>query len=204
MSANSQLEVKIGASFAKDEERAVQELFDQIDQPGMEAVIFFCSSNYALDKLGSALKARFSCHLIGCTTAGEITSNGYHEGSLTGVSLGTDTRANALRLHSRLISPLSEFSNAEAEAIAGSIKEDLGFSSAFDKNKMFGLLLIDGMSMLEEPTIALLHRQLQGVSIIGGSAGDDLKFQNTQVYTNGRFISDAAMFTLINPPKRNL
>jgi hypothetical protein len=197
MAANSQLEVKIGASFAKDEEQAVQELFEQIDQPEMEAVIFFCSSRYELDKLGSALKARFSCRLIGCTTAGEITSGGYHEGSLTGVSLGTDTSARALRVHTRLISPLSKFTNAEAEAIASSIKEDLGFSSTFDKNHMFGLLLIDGMSMLEEPTIALLHRQLQGVSIIGGSAGDDLQFKNTQVYADGHFISDAAMFTLI-------
>ena len=77
MSANSLFEVKTGISLAKDEERAVQELFDQIDQPNTEAVIFFCSSEYKLDTLGKALKARFRCCPIGCTTAGEITSAGY-------------------------------------------------------------------------------------------------------------------------------
>ena len=40
MSANSRFEVKTGISLAKDEEEAVQELFDQIDQPNAEAVIF--------------------------------------------------------------------------------------------------------------------------------------------------------------------
>ncbi len=196
MSTNSH-EAKIGVSFAQDEEQAVQELFDQIYQPGMGAVIFFCSSKYELDRLGRALKARFPCYLIGCTTAGEITSNGYHEGSLVGVSLGIDTSPRALRVHSRLISPLSRFSNAGAEAIANSIREDLEFSSTFDKNQMFGLLLVDGMSMLEETTIALIHRQFQGVSIVGGSAGDDLKFKNAWVYADGLFIPDAAVFTLI-------
>ncbi|MBW2601497.1 MAG: histidine kinase, partial [Deltaproteobacteria bacterium] len=61
MSANSLFEVKTGISLAKDEERAVQELFDQIDQPNSEDVIFFCSSEYKLDRLGKALKARFRC-----------------------------------------------------------------------------------------------------------------------------------------------
>jgi hypothetical protein len=197
MSANSHLEVKIGASFAEDEEQAVQELFDQIHQRETEAVIFFCSSRYELDRLGGALNARFPCCLIGCTTAGEITSTGYHEGSLTGVSLGGDTSPGTLTVNSRLISPLSKFSNAEAEAMAGSIRKDLEFSSTVDKDKMFGLLLVDGMSMLEETTIALIHRQFQSISIIGGSAGDDLKFKNTQVYWDGHFISDAAVFTLI-------
>ncbi len=197
MSANSRFKVKIGISFAKDEDRAVQELFDQIDQPDTEAVIFFCSSEYKLDRLGKALKARFHCCPIGCTTAGEITSAGYHKGSLTGLSLATNTSPGALKVHTRLISPLSEFSNDKAEAIANSIRKKLESSSTFDKGKMFGLLLIDGMSMLEETTIAMIHRQFQGVSIIGGSAGDDLRFKNTQVYSDGHFISNAAIFTLI-------
>ena len=61
---------------------------------------------------------------------------------------------------------------------------------------MFGLLLIDGLSILEEQVIALLHNQFEGISIIGGSAGDDLQFQATKVFSDGQFISDAALFTL--------
>ncbi|MCP3872004.1 MAG: histidine kinase [Desulfobacteraceae bacterium] len=197
MSKNSRLKIKIGSSFAKNEEQAVQELFDQIDQPEIEAVIFFCSSNYDLDKLGSALKNCFSSNLIGCTTAGEITSRGYFEGSLSGVSLGKVPGDDVLKIHSRIIPTLKGFSSEQTETIADSIQKDLCFSSTFDRDKMFGLLLIDGMSILEEPTIALLHRQFQSMPIIGGSAGDDLKFKSTQVYSDGQFISDAAVFSII-------
>ncbi len=193
MSVNTKLEVKNGISFAKDEEQAVQELYDLIYQPDAEVVIFFCSSKYDMDRMGNALKARFSCTLIGCTTAGEITSTGYHEGSLAGVSFATE----ALKVHPRFISPLSQFSEKEAEAMARSIREELSFSSAFNKDRMFGFLLIDGMSMLEEKTISFLHSQFEGMSIVGGSAGDDLEFKTTKVYTNGCFISDAAIFVLI-------
>jgi hypothetical protein len=37
---------------------------------------------------------------------------------------------------------------------------------------------------------------LKGISITGGSAGDDLRFTSTKVYYNGRFLPDAAVFTL--------
>lgn len=193
MAENTKFEVKNGVSFAKNEEQAVQELYDLIYQPDAEVVIFFCSSKYNLDRMGNALKARFSCPLIGCTTAGEITSTGYHEGSLAGVSLAT----GALKVHPRLISPLSQFLEKEAEAMARSIREELSLSSAFNKDMMFGFLLIDGMSMLEEKTISFIHSQFEGMSIVGGSAGDDLEFKTTRVYINGEFISDAAIFVLV-------
>ena len=193
MSENTTLKVKNGVSFAKDEMQAVQELYDQIYQPKAEVVIFFCSSKYDLDRLGNALNDQFTCPLIGCTSSGEITSNGYHAESLVGVSLVS----KAIKIHSRLISPLSQFSTDKAEVMSRTIREELSFSSTFKKDMMFGFLLIDGMSMLEEKTISFIHSQFEGMSIIGGSAGDDLEFKTTKVYKDGCFISDAAVFTLI-------
>jgi hypothetical protein len=61
---------------------------------------------------------------------------------------------------------------------------------------MFGLLMIDGLSIMEEQVISFLYNQLDGISIIGGSAGDDLRFKETKIYWDGRFVSDAAVFTL--------
>lgn len=192
MSAESKFEVKTGVSFARDEEQAVQELYSQIYQPDAEIVLFFCSSRYDTDSLSKALKTRFSCPLMGCTTAGEITSAGYHEGSLVGVSLAS----KALKVHLRPICPLDNFSVRQAEDLARSIREDLHFSSSFSSDLMFGILLVDGLSMLEEQTISFIHSQFEGMGIIGGSAGDDLKFENTEVYADGRFISNAAVFAL--------
>jgi len=192
MSVDKKFKVKNGASFSKNEELAVQELYDQIHQPDAEVVIFFCSSKYDLDKLGKALKTRFSCNLIGCTTSGEINSSGYHEGSLVGTSLAT----NAIKIHPRYIFPLSKFSMTGAESMADSIRKELQFSSDFNNDMMFGFFLVDGLSMLEERVISFIYSQFSGVPIIGGSAGDDIKFKSTEVYWDGRFVSDAAVFTI--------
>jgi len=192
MSVNNKLKVKNGASFSKNEELAVQELYDQIYQPDAEVVIFFCSSNYDLDKLGKALKTRFLCPLIGCTTSGEINSSGYHEGSLVGASLA----ASELKVHPRYIFPLSKFSMAGAEAMAASLRKELQLSSDFNSEMMFGVFLVDGLSMLEERVISFIYSQFSGVPIIGGSAGDDIKFKSTEVYWDGHFVSDAAVFTI--------
>ena len=192
MSVNNKLKVKNGASFSKNEELAVQELYDQIYQPDAEVVIFFCSSNYDLDKLGKALKTRFLCPLIGCTTSGEINSSGYHEGSLVGASLA----ASELKVNPRYIFPLSKFSMTGAEAMAASLRKELQLSSDFNSDMMFGVFLVDGLSMLEERVISFIYSQFSGVPIIGGSAGDDIKFKSTEVYWDGHFISDAAVFTI--------
>lgn len=192
MTISERLKTRIGASVSKDEKAAVHELFDKINQEDMEAVIFFCSSKYDLDLLGRGLKSAFPCALIGCTTAGEISSAGYQDEGIVGVSLSSPE----LKVHPHLITPLKGFGLAEAQQLAESLRGELALTEKITKEKMFGFLLIDGMSILEEQIIASLHNQLEGIDIAGGSAGDDLKFAETKIYSDGRFLSDAAVFTL--------
>jgi hypothetical protein len=192
MSQTERLKIKLGETSCRNEEEAVQELFSKVYQPDMEAVIFFCSSMYNLYKLGIELKKKFFCSLIGCTTAGEISSKGYQKGGIVGVSLS----AHDLKLHTRFISSLDRFSLSEAQKITDEIRKELSFCATFDKEKMFGFLMIDGLSIMEEQVISFLYNQLDGISIIGGSAGDDLRFKETKIYWDGRFVSDAAVFTL--------
>ena len=196
MSDYSALKVKIGTSASSDAAMAVDELFKEISQPHMHGVIFFCSPTYDLNRLGDRLKGTFSCPIIGCTTAGELTSAGYREGTLVGASLGGADDAAPLKLHPRLISPLRTFSSSDHESMAESIREDLQLVSDFSDKHTFGILLIDGMSMFEEPTIAQLSRHFQGIPIIGGSAGDGLDFGTTYVFYNGQFIPGAGLFTI--------
>ncbi len=176
----------------RSEEEAVRDLFCQITQPDMEAVIFFCSSKYDLDKLGYELKSTFPCPLIGCTTAGEISSRGYQEGGVVGVSLSSPE----LRLHPRLISLLKKFGLPEAQDLADSVRGEVNFSDKTKKESVFGFLIIDGMSVMEEQVIAALYSQLEEIPIVGGSAGDDLRFETTKVYWDGKFMSDTAVFTI--------
>ncbi len=184
--------IKFGATTLPDAEDAVADLFAKIVQPDIHSVLFFCSSRYDLDKLGSALKGKFHCLLVGCTTAGEISSAGYQEGGIVGISFS----AHNLRLHCHIIHPLNGFTLTDAQNIVASTRDGLSFSERIDKDKMFGFLLIDGLSNLEEQVASYLHSQFEGVSIVGGSAGDDLQLEETKIYSDGEFLSNAASITL--------
>ena len=78
-------------SSTKDVELAAQELARQLIHPYLGFVLFFCSAEYDLDGLGQALEAHFGgVSLVGCTSAGEITPQGYGRGCV--VALGFDLR----------------------------------------------------------------------------------------------------------------
>jgi len=183
---------KRAETILSDEVKAVEEIYEKIYLEEMEGVIFFCSADYNLDKLAEAFDKKFSCHLIGCTTAGEIGST-YQEGGIVAVSLSSEV----FRLHSHLMKPLKEFNGKTAKDLAGKITDELVFSEKLDSGKNVGFLLVDGLSVLEESVTANIYTVMEGVSLIGGSAGDSLEFKETKVYMDGKFWTDAGIFTLI-------
>jgi hypothetical protein len=131
--------------------------------------------------------------VVGCTTAGEISSvGGYQSGGLVGVALGSP----GLRVHPRLLYPLN---NLEPQGVR-SVIEDLSANLTFDEElapeRDFGFLLVDGLSSREEELAEILYENLGGVPFFGGSASDDLHFEHTYVYYGGLFYTNAALFTL--------
>ena len=192
MTSDNFFGIKIGATILPDGKEAVADLLEKIGQPDMHSVLFFCSSLYDLDKLGLELKQQFPCLLVGCTTAGEISPNGYQEGGIVGISFST----HDLKLHSHTITPLNPFTLMDAQKIADSVRKELVFSEKLEKEKMFGVLLIDGLSILEEQVTSYIHSQFEGISMVGGSAGDDLQFKETKVYFDGKFLSNSATLAL--------
>jgi len=188
----NRLTVRTGRSLLRDEKQAVHEFHQAVYQPGAQAVIFFCSSRYHTDILGEELAKRFDCPLIGCTSAGEISTMGYQEWGIVGASLSSEE----LRIHRHVLSPLDRFSPADALKMASAVRTDLSPAQSFDRDRLFGFILIDGLSLVEEAVVALLYSAFEGISIIGGSAGDDLEFRRTFVYDDGRFLSNAAVFSV--------
>jgi hypothetical protein len=180
----------LGISRQHDEQLAVEELYASIHRDDSEMVLFYCSSRYDLPRLAEAMKKYFPGQTLGCTTAGELSSYGFTEHSLTGASLSS----KAVRARTRWLSPLSRFDARQAEIFAKALCSD-----GFRPDKSFGLLLIDGLSRMEEQVTALLYPQFQGMSLVGGSAGDDLKFEKTHIYADGTFLSDAAAVCLVEP-----
>ncbi len=135
---------------------AVEEIASQLGRRDKAGVLFFCSSNYDSDELAARLEGRFDCPVIGCTSAGEIGSR-YQENGI--VALGFD--AEHFRLHPRLIAPLAEFDHAAAKRMADSVRSDLEFSDEFRSEAMFGITLLDGLSVLEESVIAMIHSSIE-------------------------------------------
>lgn len=186
------MSIKRAENCNPDEAEAVKDLAEKLQQERMAGVIFFCSARYDLEKIASAVNKEFSCSVVGCTTAGEVGST-YQDGGIVGVSFSAD----AFGLHTAIIENLKDFNINSSKEIVDDLIQDVSIAEGLDHEKMFGFLLIDGLSMQEEQIVSCLHQSLGGVPIIGGSAGDDLTFTKTHVFCNGAFQSGVAAFTLI-------
>ncbi|KUI97481.1 FIST N-terminal domain-containing protein [Vibrio sp. MEBiC08052] len=185
-----------GHSCAPDAATAVLELRTQICQPQMALVIFFCSSNYDLPQLTTAINQHFPDVLVvGCTTAGEIGPAGYLNHSLTGISFSA-TCCTAVVGH---LDQLQSFDISYGRSFAQDLLRQLESSASYiETNRNFGFLLIDGLSVREEPVTHALQDGLGSVRMFGGSAGDELKFEQTWVFADGQFHTDSAALVLIN------
>ncbi|MEZ4361838.1 MAG: FIST N-terminal domain-containing protein [Kofleriaceae bacterium] len=191
------IDIKRGASTADDPRVAARELYDAIHQPGAALTIFYCASSYDLGQLGEALSELFGPDpsVIGCTTAAEITPQGYLEGAITGVSLGGD----ALRAHVELVDQLSALTLARGEATAERALDGLRRQGVVPRGETcFGFLLVDGMSMQEEALVSSIYSGLHDIELFGGSSGDSVEFRGAHLYYEGRFRSDCALFTLFH------
>ena len=83
--------VKRGSSSLADPAAAVRELRERIMCDDIEAVLLFISPTYDRAGLREAINREFAgVRVIGCTTAGEITPQGYEEGTITGAAFNAD------------------------------------------------------------------------------------------------------------------
>ena len=71
-----------------------------------------------------------------------------------------------------------------------------GSMAYMDPKEYVGLVLIDGLSVQEEKINERIG-DLTNITFIGGSAGDDLKFQKTHVFAEGKVYTNAAVLILI-------
>jgi hypothetical protein len=177
---------------------AVSSLRNQIWQSNLEFVIFFASPDFDRGDLAHALATEFpGVNVIGCTTAGEITPDGYKEGTLTGLSFSSDH----FKVKASLIPVLQSFAMEDAEQIVHETLEGLGLSIPSAKSvpsHAFAMLLVDGLSKQEEVVVSSLNRFLDPVPLFGGSAGDGMSFGRTWVYCHGAFHEDAAILTVFH------
>lgn len=176
-------------SRAIEARQAVQEFHDAVWQPDMALVVFFCSSEYDLRIVADEMSRRFEgTQVVGCTTAGEIGPKGYCEHSLSGASFP----AGAFTVAVDRLDHLQNFTIADGQALGQSLLDRLETSP----ENRFAMLLIDGLSVREEQVTRALQHALGAIPLVGGSAGDGLRFEKTYVFHDGQFHTDSAVLVL--------
>jgi hypothetical protein len=197
---NDRSEIRQAQSCATDAREAVREFRAAVSQPDMALVLFFCSSTYDLDAVADEIRRQFEgVRIAGCTTAGEIGPAGYCERSITGVSFPAGSFAAEIGRLDRL----QEFGIDRGRAFAQEVLHKLeNRAPEAGPENSFALLLIDGLSVREEAVTRTLQHALGRRPLIGGSAGDGLRFRNTYVFHDGHFHPDSALLTLATTPLR--
>lgn len=190
--------VRVGQSRQDDARLAVREFHAAVAQPDMALVVFFCASTYDLPALAHELNLLFQgVPVIGCTTAGEIGPEGYTEHSLCGISFA----AGAFDVTTGHLDQLKAFDITQGQAFArAQLQAQQSTQAHLRAHNTFALLLIDGLSVREEPVTRALQNALNGIPLIGGSAGDGSSFQQTHVFCDGRFGADRAAMALLTTP----
>ncbi|WP_286816419.1 nitric oxide-sensing protein NosP [Marinobacter sp. UBA3607] len=197
-SHNPEPPVKTASTRVRDPELAAEALARQLRHEHLGCVLFFCSVEYDLTRLGPALKMAFpGIRVVGCTSAGEITSEGYGRGCIS--ALGFDARYFAIDC--ALISELERFTLQDAQqVIDGLLSTCRDARLAPVKGNTFAITLLDGLSSREELVLATLNAALGTIPQFGGSAGDDERLADTHVFFDGHFHSAAATVVLVNTP----
>ncbi len=188
--------IRTAMSEARLAETVAQDLARQLIHPHLGFVLFFCSAEYDLPALGDALQQYFGgVRLVGCTSAGEITAQGYNRSCVTAV--GFDHRS--FSISSELIVEMDRFSLIDAQQLVERLGSDCRSNSlAPIKDHSFALTLLDGLSSREEIVLSALSAAFGSIPHFGGSAGDDNHLNDTYVYYEGKFRSGAAIVVLIN------
>jgi hypothetical protein len=162
---------------------------------GLDAkmVIYFASSYFDSNEISKKMQDAFnSATIFGCTSCGEIVSGKMLNNSVVAMAFSSNIVED---VKVEVLENLKESIN-----IKPMIKsfEDY-FKTPIDEmdiTKYVGIILIDGLSGAEEKIMDKIGYRVN-LTVIGGSAGDDLNFKQTLVYANGRSYTNSAILALM-------
>lgn len=196
------LNTSAGYSQAPEISRAVTEIAKQIRLPELKLIVFFAGKVYDFAALSRALRDSFpGVELIGCTTAGELSRQGFTENSVVALGIAADD----FRPASAVIRNIHSIPMLYRREVEKTVRRS-GLDPA-DPNcskQGFGLLLVDGLQLAEEKVLSVVNSVIKAPAfpLIGGSAGDGLDFKKTLVCLNGTVYNDAAVITFVKTSKK--
>ena len=184
--------IHVVMSRANSIREAIDELRESLPPVAFAHLIVFFSPRYAPGETAAAMSAAFpETPFSGCTSAGEITPDGCCTGSIQIVAF----ERSIFRFVSTVIEDANCAGVEDASHIARRLKSQ--FVNQCDAANKFALLLTDGLSNHEETLVAAVNWALGDIQMVGGSAGDDLRFEATALIHNGRIVYNGAILMLV-------
>lgn len=189
------MNIQSAYSSKKRVKEAISEITSQIDINDPKLVIVFSSSSYNSSEVAAEAKSAFAnAEVFGCTTAGELVSGKMLNNSIVAMAFAKEAIDD---VKIEVIENLD--SNTNPQQAFASFSSYYGQNIAeMDFNEYLGLILVDGLSNAEETLMEKIGTKTN-VYFVGGSAGDDLKFEKTFVHVNGKVYSNAAALALLKP-----
>ncbi|MEM7545007.1 MAG: FIST N-terminal domain-containing protein [Pseudomonadota bacterium] len=172
---------------------ALSTIADQLGTEPFCLIAFFASSDTALEELAVASRAMFpGVAIIGCTTAGEISPDGYTSNEIVAVALPSEHFSTHVTI-------IDDLDNLDQQAVAADLMSARAEQAHGhpDWENEFAFLMVDGLSIREDQLSSVLSSALGPTPFFGGSAGDNLKFERTFVLAGGRVLSHAAVVALV-------
>lgn len=161
----------------------------------LQHIIIFFSREHDPQVLLDALRHNFpETPVSGCSTSGEIGPLGMIKGGIVFIAFPEA----GFRLMSAVIPEIDKGGVERASEIARRLRiQMIGSASRSAKEHIFALVLVDGLSNAEEALIAALDLSLDGIELVGGSAGDGLVFHDTVLIHRGNLVQRGAILFVI-------
>jgi len=155
-------------------------------------LLFVSPEANVLPTVSHAALAWPDARIAGCTTAGEISSAGYDDGSIVAVGF----HARYFAAETLLVSDLSTLVASELSDALLHLRQTLARESGHFPEE-FALLLVDGLSTREDELASALAAGTGAMPLIGGSAGDGARFRETLVFDRDRVLANAAVISVM-------
>ncbi|MGM5483042.1 MAG: FIST signal transduction protein [Nanobdellota archaeon] len=185
--------IKYSIAESMDEVKVAEKIQHDCQEINPTLVVFFSGSKHNIDQIGNEIKSRLDTKVIGCTTSGELASGFMLNDSVVAMAFNEETVSN-VSINS------IDTNSISTSKVLEKVKNDLGTDSQqLDTSKYVGLIMIDGMSGKEETVMDAIGPHFL-IPVVGGSAGDDLKFEATYVFDNESAKNKHAVLAILEVP----
>lgn len=183
--------VAVSLSRAADEKSAARNAALKIDRAETCFVLAFVPGDFDGDLVAQTLDETLGgVPVFGCSTAGQITTEGYETDALL---LMAFPKAH-FRCASVLLGPLKSLSMSDVASRVHRSEQNFRHTAEWHR---LGLIFTDGLSKQEDILISTLEAVPGDLPLFGGSAGDGLRFERTYVLHNGQTHDNAAVLLLL-------